>query len=280
MNEAGPLHRGLRERRRLRRLPVRSILPNMLTVLALCAGLTSIRLGLEGRFELGVAAIMVAVLLDGLDGRLARLLGSTTRFGAELDSLTDFVNFGVAPVLLLYSSTLHDLGGVGWIATLAYSVCCALRLARFNIALDDPDQPAWASHFFVGVPAPAGAGLVLLPLYLGLMGADWMLRLPLLVAFYVTAIALLMISRLPTLSLKGVRVRREMVLPLLVAVALLAALLFSYPWMTLSALAVIYLAVLPFALLRHRRYARGETCEEDGEEDGEEDETETVSPDS
>lgn len=280
MNEAGPRHRSLRERRRLRRLPVRSVLPNMLTVLALCAGLTSIRLGLEGRYELGVAAVMVAALLDGLDGRLARLLGSTTRFGAELDSLTDFVNFGVAPVLLLYSSTLHDLGGIGWIATLAYSVCCALRLARFNTALDDPDQPAWASHFFVGVPAPAGAGLVLLPLYLGLMGADWLLRLPLLVALYVTAIALLMISRLPTLSLKDVRVPREKVLPLLVAVALLAALLFSYPWMTLSVLAVLYLAALPFGLLRHRRYARGETCDEDSEDDIEEDEAEMLPLDS
>lgn len=278
MNEAGPRHRSLRERRRLRRLPVRSVLPNMLTVLALCAGLTSIRLGLEGRYELGVAAVMVAALLDGLDGRLARLLGSTTRFGAELDSLTDFVNFGVAPVLLLYSWILHDLGGIGWIATLAYSVCCALRLARFNTALDDRDRPAWASHFFVGVPAPAGAGLVLLPLYLGLMGADWLLRLPLLVALYALAIALLMISRLPTLSLKDVRVPRERVLPLLVAVALLAALLFSYPWMTLSVLALLYLAVLPFGFLRHRRYARGETYDEDGEEDGEEDEAEISSP--
>ena len=153
-------------------LPIRTVIPNALTVLALCAGLTAIRFALEAKFEAAVAAIIVASVFDALDGRVARFLKGTTRFGAELDSLTDFVNFGVAPVIVLYLWSLGEIGGIGWIAVLGYAVCCALRLARFNVALEDPDKPAWSANFFVGVPAPAGALLVMLPLYLDFIGVS------------------------------------------------------------------------------------------------------------
>ncbi|MBT3535221.1 MAG: phosphatidylcholine/phosphatidylserine synthase, partial [Rhodospirillaceae bacterium] len=153
-----------RRNRRLRELPVNSLIPNILTVLALCAGMSAIRFAMQDKWELAVAAIIVAGILDGLDGRMARLLKGATKFGAELDSLSDFIAFGVAPALVIYLWSTEVLGGIGWIAGLAYSTCCALRLARFNTALDDPDRPAWASYFFTGMAAPAGACMVLLPM--------------------------------------------------------------------------------------------------------------------
>lgn len=276
MNEGGasseiPFGRVRRRARRLRSLPLRSLVPNILTVLALCAGLTSVRLGLEGRFELAVIAILVAAVLDGMDGRLARLLRGATRFGAELDSLTDFVNFGVAPILLLYNWTLSQLGGFGWIVALAYSVCCALRLARFNTALDDPDRPAWARSFFVGMPAPAGAVTAMLPLYLAFLGFEQLRVWPLFIALYVCGIAFLMISRIPTFSGKGTRVRRDHVLTLLVLVALLTALLVSYPWLTLAGAATAYFASLPLSRMRFRRYEREGSYPGSGEGDPDED---------
>lgn len=252
-------------------MPLRSLVPNILTVLALCAGLTSIRLGLEGRFELAVIAILVAAVLDGMDGRLARLLRGATRFGAELDSLTDFVNFGVAPILLLYNWTLNQLGGLGWIVALAYSICCALRLARFNTALDDPDRPAWARYFFVGMPAPAGAATAMLPLYLSFLGLDQLRAWHLVIALFVCGIAFLMISRVPTFSGKGTRVRRDHVLPLLVLVALLTALLVSYPWLTLAGATIAYFASIPLSRARYSRYERDGSSIELGDEDADED---------
>ena len=155
--------------RRFRRVPVRYLLPNLITLLALCSGITAIRIGIEGRFELAVAAIMLAVVLDAVDGRLARLLKGTSRFGAELDSLADFVNFGVAPAVLLYFWSLNSLRTAGWVIALVLAICCALRLARFNVALDDPNKPKWANSFFTGAPAPAGAGLALAPMYLSFL---------------------------------------------------------------------------------------------------------------
>lgn len=241
---------------RLRSLPLRMLIPNIMTVLALCAGLTSMRLGIDQHYELATIAVLVAAALDGLDGRLARLLRGATRFGAELDSLTDFVNFGVAPILLLYSWTLSGLGGLGWIVALAYSVCCALRLARFNTALDDVDRPAWRRHFFVGAPAPAGALLAMLPLYLSFFGFDQLRGWPLVVAIYLCVIAFLMISRLPTFSGKGARIPRDYVLPLLLLVAVGTALLVSYTWMTLSFLVVAYFALLPVGYARFKHYER------------------------
>src|ERR1700753_3027091 len=157
-------------RRRFRRIPVRTLAPNVVTLLALCAGLTAIRMAFEDRYVLAVAAIVFAAILDGIDGRLARLLKGTSRFGAELDSLSDFVNFGVAPALILYFWGLHELKSAGWIAALVFAICAGLRLARFNVMIDDPNQPSWAANFFVGVPAPAGAITVLLPIYVALLG--------------------------------------------------------------------------------------------------------------
>lgn len=237
-----------RRRRSFRGMvPVRTILPNLITLLALCAGLTAIRMAIEGRFDYAIAAILVAGLLDGLDGRIARILKSTTRFGAELDSLTDFVNFGVAPVMILFVWTLDDLRSVGWIAALIFAICAALRLARFNTALDGPDQPDWQVNYFIGVPAPAGAGLVLLPLYADFLGVPYGVWTAPIVLIYTVAIGVLMISRLPTWSGKrlGRRISRDLVLPIFVAVVLSAALLLSFPWLVLTLAALLYLAMLP-----------------------------------
>src|SRR6185437_3159027 len=156
--------------RRFRLIPVRTLLPNVITLLALCAGLTSIRLAFEQKLEWAVAAIVFAALLDGIDGRVARMLKGTSRFGAELDSLADFVNFGVAPALILYFWGLHELGNAGWIAAMVFAISTGLRLARFNVMIDDPNKPAWAGNFFVGMPAPAGAIVVMLPIYVSLVG--------------------------------------------------------------------------------------------------------------
>src|SRR6202049_3716074 len=157
-------------KRRFRRIPVRTLVPNIITLLALCAGLTAIRMAFENRYVLAVAAIVFAALLDGIDGRIARLLKGTSRFGAELDSLADFVNFGVAPALIVYLWDLHELKSAGWIAAMVFAICTGLRLARFNVMIDDPNQPAWAAHFFAGIPAPAGAITVLLPIYTYFLG--------------------------------------------------------------------------------------------------------------
>jgi CDP-diacylglycerol--serine O-phosphatidyltransferase len=240
-------------RPRLRPLPVNSLIPNMLTVISLCAGLTSIRLSLSSEWELAVLAIVVAGIMDGLDGRLARLLKGVTRFGAELDSFADFLSFGVAPVILLYQWTLSGLGGIGWIVVLTYPVCCALRLARFNT---DIEAPSWASGFFVGLPAPAAAGLAILPLIANFQFGWALLRAPALVAPFVVILSLLMVSRVPTISFKRLRVRREHVLPLLVVVGLGMAALTSYPWITLSALALSYASTIPVTVFRYSRLAR------------------------
>src|SRR6202046_5240769 len=157
-------------RRRFRPIPVRMLVPNMITLLAICAGLTAIRLSTEGRMELAGAAIVFAAVLDGLDGRVARMIKGQSKFGAELDSLADFVNFGVAPGLILYFWQLHELGNGGWIAAMVYAIAGGLRLARFNATMDDPNKPAFAANYFTGVPAPAAAVIVLLPIYLAFVG--------------------------------------------------------------------------------------------------------------
>lgn len=237
-------------------MPMRTLVPNALTVLALCAGLTAIRFALEGRFEAAVVAIIVASVFDGLDGRVARLLQGSSRFGAELDSLTDFVNFGVAPVIVLYLWSLNAIGGVGWIAVLGYAVCCALRLARFNVALEDPDKPAWTGNYFVGVPAPAGAMLVMLPLYLTFIEIPGLRTLPVLVALHCFFVAFLMISRIPTFSGKrmGIRIKRDMFLPILLLVGFSAAVILNYPWIAFTALSLGYLAAIPVSVVRYRHH--------------------------
>lgn len=266
----GPRRRPIKtpQRRSLKTLPIRSLVPNSLTVMALCSGLTAMRFGLDGRFDMAVFAIMVAAVLDGLDGRVARLLKGTTKFGAELDSLSDFLCFGVAPVMLLYLWSLNEIGGLGWIVVLGFSVCCALRLARFNVALEDPDKPAWTANFFVGVPSPAAAGLVMLPLYMSFIGIDFLKDLPVLIAVYVAAIAFLMVSKVPTFSGKrlGMRVSRDEMLPVLLGVALSVAILFSYPWITMSLLVIAYLAFMPVSTWRYQ-YHMKRMAETDDDED-------------
>jgi CDP-diacylglycerol--serine O-phosphatidyltransferase len=245
-------------KRRFRRIPVRTLVPNIITLLALCAGLTAIRMAFENRYVLALAAIVFAAFLDGIDGRLARFLKGTSRFGAELDSLADFVNFGVAPALILYFWGLHALKSAGWIAAMVFAICAALRLARFNVMVDDPDKPAWTSNFFVGMPAPAGAITVLLPIYVALLGLPRSEVLNWLTLVYTLAIAWLMVSRLPVFSGKrvGTRVPPEMVGPAVVVAVLFIALLIAYPWIILTAGTLAYLGALPFGYLSYRRYER------------------------
>jgi CDP-diacylglycerol--serine O-phosphatidyltransferase len=242
--------------RRFKQIPLRFLLPNLITLLALCSGVTAIRLGVEGRYELAVGAVIVAIVLDAVDGRLARFLKGTSRFGAELDSLADFVNFGVAPAMLIYMWSLNNLKTLGWVGALCFAICCGLRLARFNVALEDPDRPAWAMNFFTGAPAPAGAGLAMAPMYLGFLGVisdghfvAWLV-LP-----YIVAVALLMISRVPTFSGKtlGSRISRDLVLPILGVTALLAVSLIAFTWQVLSALSIVYIALLPLGVASYRR---------------------------
>ncbi len=238
---------------RLRNLPLNSLAPNILTTLALCSGLTSIRFSLAERWQLAVAAILVAAIFDALDGRLARLLKGTTKFGAELDSLSDFLCFGVAPVLLMYLWTLQSLGNFGWLAVLAFAVACALRLARFNTALDEPDKPVWMSNFFTGVPAPMGAALALLPMMLTFAIGDGLFRSPYLIFFWCICVGFLMVSRIPTFSGKKIKVRRDYVLPLLFLVGVLGTLLATEPWITLSVILVGYLCLMPLGVRSYRR---------------------------
>ena len=247
-----------RFRRRFKAIPVRTLLPNLITLLALCAGLTAIRLAVEDKLELALAAIVFAALLDGVDGRIARMLKGTSRFGAELDSLADFVNFGVAPALILYLWGLHDLKSAGWIAALVFAICAGLRLARFNVMIDDPNKPAWAGNFFTGIPAPAGAITVLLPIYITFLGVPVSLVTVWFTFLYTLLIALLMVSRLPVFSGKrvGKRVPPEMVLPVFVMVVLFFALLVSYPWQVLTLGTLAYLACLPLGWLSYREHQR------------------------
>jgi CDP-diacylglycerol--serine O-phosphatidyltransferase len=243
-------------RRRFRPIPVRMLVPNVITLLAICAGLTAIRLSTEGRMELAVAAIVFAAILDGIDGRVARLIKGQSKFGAELDSLADFVNFGVAPGLILYFWQLHDLNNGGWIAAMVFAISGGLRLARFNATMDDPNKPAFAANFFTGVPAPAGAITVLLPIYLAFLGVP---KPPaMLTALYTLLIAFLMVSRLPVFSGKTIRMRvpPEMVLPVFVGVIFFIALLIGYPWYILSVCTVLYLLSLPAGWKSYRDHER------------------------
>ena len=245
-------------RRRFRAVPVRTVVPNIITLLALCAGLTAIRLAAEGTFDWAVYAIVAAAVLDGIDGRVARLLKGTSRFGAELDSLADFVNFGVAPGVTLYFWCLHEMRALGWIAALAFAIAAGLRLARFNVMADDPDRPSWSVHFFTGLPAPAGAIAVLLPLYLNFLGLPSPAFAVPLTVVYVLAIAFLMVSRLPVFSGKkvGKRVPPDILMPVIVAVVLGFALLIAYPWPVLATVALVCLASLPFSFISHQDHVR------------------------
>jgi CDP-diacylglycerol---serine O-phosphatidyltransferase len=246
--------------KRFQPIPIRYLLPNLVTLLALCSGVTAIRLAVENRLELAVGAIILAIFLDALDGRLARYLQGTSRFGAELDSLADFVNFGVAPAIMLYLWSLNSMKTLGWVICLMLAIACALRLARFNVALDDPNKPAWAASYFTGMPAPAGAMLAMAPLYLGFLGfIDEGHTHVKSVAAFVVLIAVLMVSRVPTFSGKTItRVPREMFLPILAALALGIVCLISFPWETLALFAIVYLALVPVSIVSYQRRKRAD----------------------
>lgn len=250
---------GPKRGRRLREIPLRLLLPNLITVLAICAGLSGIRLAFEDRFELAVTMVLIAALLDAVDGRIARMLKATSKFGAQMDSLADIVNFGVAPGLVLYAYLLEGAGAFGWIAALLFAIACCLRLARFNVMLEDPDRPAWKIDYFVGVPAPAGALLVLLPIYIGFLGVPLGTAFAFAASGFAVFVALLMVSQLPVYAAKtGIRVRRELVMPMMLGIVLYVALLFSYSWHTMAATAIAYLLFLPFSV---GAYAKREKLE-------------------
>ncbi len=273
-----PAHRfrlAARRRPRFAGLSFNRLLPNILTMLGLCAGLNAVRFAFEARWEPAVTMVVVAAFIDGIDGRLARLLKATTRFGAEFDSLSDFVSFGVAPALVLYLWSLNAARGLGFIPCLLFAVCMALRLARFNAAIDadlapgakgvlpPPPRPAYAQSFFTGVPAPSGAGLALFPIFAslalegwGLPGVAAVLRHPLLVAILLVAVAGLLVSTLPTWSFKNFKVPRDAVLPLLLGAAAYAALLVTEPWAALAAGGLIYAALVPLASRSYLRLKR------------------------
>lgn len=235
------------------RVPVRMLVPNFFTLLGLCAGLTSIRMGIEGRYDLALAAIVFAACLDGIDGRIARLLKASSRFGAELDSLADFVNFGVAPAFLVFNWGLGDLKSAGWICVMMFALASALRLARFNAAIDD-DKPKWQSNYFTGMPTPAAAIVVMLPVYLHHLGLE-SLKSPLALKFvlvYTLFIAFMMVSTIPTYSgkLLGERIGREWVLPMFFVALGGVAMLATYPYETLAAISIAYLAMIPVSWKR------------------------------
>lgn len=233
-----------------RELPLVQLLPNFLTLAALCSGLTAMRFAILDRFEIAVALIVLAALLDGLDGRVARLLSSESAIGAELDSLADFLSFGVAPGFVLFFWSLNTLPGFGWTAVLVLVICCALRLARFNVASVAADE---GKVWFQGVPSPMGALLALMPMYLAFLSDNYLVLPAFLVALWTFLMAGMMISRLPTWSFKSSTVYAEHARYILVVFIAFAALFLNYPWFTLFALGAAYLASLPFALQRHRK---------------------------
>ena len=246
-------------RRRFRTVPIRVVLPNLVTLAALAGGLTAIRFAIEGKFLTAVVAVMVAAVLDGLDGRLARALRGTSRFGAELDSLADFVDFGVAPAMILYLSSLQHIQSFGWFAALVFVIAAALRLARFNTMLDLPNPPPWHGQFFTGMPAPAGAIVGLLPLYLQLSSfvpPGTRLPVPLVIAF-VIAVAFLMASRVPHFSGKRLGpIAPDYFIVILFVVAAVLLLLATFPMEMMIVLSLGYLATVPFAVRQHRLLER------------------------
>ena len=239
-----------------RGIPFRAMIPNAVTALALCFGLTGVSLAIGGYWDRALGSIILAGVLDGLDGRIARLLRAQSRFGAELDSLSDNVAFGTAPALILFMWSLRDLPRFGWIAALSLAVCCALRLARFNARLDAAEQPHKVAGFNTGVPAPAGAGLAFVPIYLWLITGNDLFRRWELVMVWTLFIAALMISGLPTYSWSSIRIRKDWRMFALAGIALFGAALIVAPWPTLLALALLYLLMIPFALASYARVKR------------------------
>lgn len=242
---------------KLRSLSFNRIFPNMITLLALCAGLTAIRYAFNGQWERAVLAIVIAGMLDGVDGRIARLLKGTSKFGAELDSLADAISFGVAPALVMFLWAMHDAGGVGWAVCLLHAVCAVLRLARFNTMIGQ-DLPHWAHNYFTGVPSPGGAGIAILPLIFWLLTDERIFQHWAVAGVFLIASAVLMVSRVPVYSGKHVRLKPQLVLPLMVFVGVFAGLLVTEPWATLSFVGLVYVALIPMSVWSYRRRANGE----------------------
>ncbi len=248
--------------RRASGIPLRAIPPNAITALALCFGLSGVLFAIKGDWEKSLASVIFAGVLDGMDGRIARLLRANSRFGAELDSLSDVTAFGVAPTLIMFLWSLQHAPKFGWIAALAMAVCCALRLARFNSRMDADEQPHKSAGFLTGVPAPAGAGLAFVPVYLWLVTGNELFRAWYLTMPWLVFIALLMISSIATYSWGSLRLRRSYRLFALAGVGLLVAALITEPWLTLLGICAVYLAMIPFSIasyarVRQRRAAKG-----------------------
>ncbi|PKP65519.1 MAG: CDP-diacylglycerol--serine O-phosphatidyltransferase [Alphaproteobacteria bacterium HGW-Alphaproteobacteria-7] len=237
-------------------LTLRAMLPNAITAAALCAGLTGIRFAIDSNWSYAILLVILAGVLDGIDGRIARLLNAQSRFGAELDSLADSLSFGVAPALILFLWSLQDLPKFGWFAALAFAICCALRLARFNAGIDTDEQPHKSAGFLTGVPAPVGAGLAFTPFYLWTETGVELFRNPVLMTVWLAVIAVLMISNMATLSWASLRPRKTIRLGLIAFVGLAFAAMLLEPWWTLSAISIIYLALMPYGLFKYGRIKR------------------------
>lgn len=234
---------------------MRYYIPSIITVLALCAGISAIRLAFEMEYEKAIKLVIIAAALDGFDGRIARLLNAASPFGAQLDSLADCVNFGVAPALIVYMYILHNLHSIGWIAVLIYSVACCLRLARFNATLNDSKIAKWQKNYFVGIPAPAGALLVLMPVYLGALGVEFTYTVALLFCFYTVCISFLLISRFPVWNAKNFTLilRRDLMVMILLVLVAYVSFLVTYPWETLTLTSIFYLLFLPVSCFYYRK---------------------------
>jgi CDP-diacylglycerol--serine O-phosphatidyltransferase len=237
-------------------LTLRAMLPNAITAAALCSGLTGIRFAIDDQWTYAIGLVVLAGVLDGIDGRIARLLNAQSRFGAELDSLADSLSFGVAPALILFLWSLQDWPRFGWFAALAFAICCALRLARFNASIDVDEQPHKSAGFLTGVPAPVGAGLAFTPFYLWHETGYGFFREPVLMAVWLTVIAVLMISNIATLSWASIRPRKAIRLPLIAFTGLAFAALLLEPWWTLAAISTVYLAMMPYGLIKYGRIKR------------------------
>lgn len=243
-------------RRIVRGLTLRALAPNAITAAALCVGLTGIRFAIGGEFDKAVLAVVFAGMLDGIDGRIARLLNAQSRFGAELDSLADSISFGVAPALIVYLWTLQALPRFGWLAALGFALCCVLRLARFNARIDMPDEPRKQAGFLTGVPAPVGAGLVFLPVYLWVITGSELFASPILVSCWLIAISFLLISNVPTLSWGKLRPRKTVRLEVIALAGLVVAALLTEPWLTLVGICVVYLLLIPVGIVAYARVRR------------------------
>ena len=250
-------------------LTLRALVPNAITAAALCVGLTGIRFAIAGEFEKSVMAVILAGMLDGIDGRIARLLKAQSRFGAELDSLADAISFGVAPALIVYLWSLQELPRLGWLAALAFAICCVLRLARYNARIDIVDEPRKLAGFLTGVPAPVGAGLAFLPMYLWIVSGYEQFRDPRMVGVWLLLMAFLLISNVATLSWGKLRPRKSVRLELIALAGLVVAALLTEPWWTLVAICLIYLTMIPVGVIAYARVKRRRASQQLGQQQGE-----------